>query len=234
MATSRSVRQSRTSMDERHNDPVRLPGEPPALRPAELATSGDRERLSAELRRWARGFLRAPHGQAAGRASHRPLALGDDGQIPEELFERLLAEADHVPSTKELANIGRALYGHVPAHDAERFESTLGSALESGVIQDAVIAQSQNDVQAFWAIRDGIAEITTALTPYASLDVSMAVADMPDFLHRVDEELAARFGPVTNLVFGHVGDKNLHVFITTGRETDVGPILDAVYKITGG
>ncbi len=41
-------------------------------------------------------------------------------EIPEELFERLLAEANHVPSTKELANIGRALNGHGPAHDAER------------------------------------------------------------------------------------------------------------------
>ena len=41
-------------------------------------------------------------------------------EIPEELFERLLAEANHVPSTKELANIGRALNGHGPDHDAER------------------------------------------------------------------------------------------------------------------
>ncbi len=41
-------------------------------------------------------------------------------EIPEEMFERLLAEANHVPSTKELANIGRALNGHGPSHDAER------------------------------------------------------------------------------------------------------------------
>ena len=30
-------------------------------------------------------------------------------EIPEDLFERLLARADHVPSTKELANVARAL-----------------------------------------------------------------------------------------------------------------------------
>ncbi len=41
-------------------------------------------------------------------------------EVPEELFERLLAETSHVPSTKELANVARALNGHGPTHDAER------------------------------------------------------------------------------------------------------------------
>ncbi len=41
-------------------------------------------------------------------------------EIPEELFQRLLAGADHVPSTKELANVARALSGRGPSHDAER------------------------------------------------------------------------------------------------------------------
>ena len=40
-------------------------------------------------------------------------------EIPEELFERLLARADHAPSTKELANVARALNGHEPTHDTE-------------------------------------------------------------------------------------------------------------------
>ena len=41
-------------------------------------------------------------------------------EIPEELFERLLARSDHKFSTKELANVARALNGHGPSHDAER------------------------------------------------------------------------------------------------------------------
>ena len=40
-------------------------------------------------------------------------------EIPEDLFERLLARADHVPSTKELANVARALNGLGPPHDVE-------------------------------------------------------------------------------------------------------------------
>jgi len=117
--------------------------------------------------------------------------------------------------------------------DADRFESALGSALENGVIKDAVIAQSEKDAESFWGIRDGIGDITVALTPYASADVSMAVTDMPNFLDEVDRALADQFDSVTNLVFGHVGDNNLHLFITTGRENDIENILATVYKITG-
>ncbi len=40
-------------------------------------------------------------------------------EIPEELFERLLARSDHVPSTKELANVARALNGQGHSPDAE-------------------------------------------------------------------------------------------------------------------
>lgn len=119
------------------------------------------------------------------------------------------------------------------ATDSERFESALGSALESGLIEDAIIAQSEKDTQIFWAIRDGIAEITPLLTPYASVDVSMGVADMPAFLDKVDRDLNARFDPIVNLVFGHIGDNNLHLFITTGREDDIDEILETVYAITG-
>ncbi len=117
--------------------------------------------------------------------------------------------------------------------DAERFEIALGAALESGIIDDAVIAQSEKDVQTFWAIRDGIAEITPQLTPYASVDVSLSIADMPSFLDTVDRALTTRFESVTNLVFGHVGDNNLHLFITTGKDSDIDEILDTVYAITG-
>jgi FAD/FMN-containing dehydrogenase len=35
------------------------------------------------------------------------------------------------------------------------------------------------------------------------------------------------------LVFGHVGDNNLHVFITTRREADLHGIHDIAYAVTG-
>jgi len=117
--------------------------------------------------------------------------------------------------------------------DAERFEAALGAALESGLIEDAVIAQSEKDARVFWAIRDGIGEITPSLQPYASLDVSLDIDVMPAFLADMDKELRARYPGIINLVFGHVGDNNLHLFITTGNEDDLQPILEIGYRITG-
>ena len=119
------------------------------------------------------------------------------------------------------------------ASDSDRFETVLGTALETGLIVDAAIAQSEKDIERFWAIRDGVGEITAPLTPYASIDVSLGIADMPAFVDRVDTLLKGRYDPITNLVFGHVGDNNLHLFITTGREEDLDDVLESVYTITG-
>ena len=123
--------------------------------------------------------------------------------------------------------------GSEQSTDAQRFEEVLGSALESSVIDDAVIAQSERDRQAFWGIRDGVGEIAPGLVPYASLDVSMDISEMTGFLEAVDSELTAAHPTVLNLVFGHVGDNNLHLFVTTRREEDIDSILDIGYRLTG-
>ncbi len=117
--------------------------------------------------------------------------------------------------------------------DAERFEAALGQALESGVIADAAVAQSVGDRQTFWAIRDGVAEITADLTPYASLDVSMDIAEMAGFLDAFDRELKEALPDAINLVFGHIGDNNLHLFVSTRREGDLKTIFDIGYRLTG-
>jgi FAD/FMN-containing dehydrogenase len=96
-----------------------------------------------------------------------------------------------------------------------------------------VLAQSERESEAFWAIRDGIAEITPLLQPMLAFDVSMPIGEMPAFLARVNRELEAGFDHATNLVFGHIGDNNLHLAVTTGREADLEALCDLVYGATG-
>ena len=76
-------------------------------------------------------------------------------------------------------------------------------------------------------------EITKALIPYASLDVSMDIAEMPGFLKEFDDTLSSALPDALNLVFGHVGDNNLHLFVTTRRQEDIDRILELGYGLTG-
>jgi FAD/FMN-containing dehydrogenase len=146
---------------------------------------------------------------------------------------------DHVRGGRSPFGARHPLYVLVEAEgaderaDRERLESALSAALESGVITDAALAQSERDARSFWMIRDGIAEITPLLQPMLAFDVSMPIGEMPEFLARVDRELAAEFAQVTNLIFGHIGDNNLHLAVTTGREADMPKICDLVYAATG-
>jgi FAD/FMN-containing dehydrogenase len=117
--------------------------------------------------------------------------------------------------------------------DRERLENALQAALESGIILDAAVAQSEREARTFWSIRDGIAEITPGLMPMLAFDVSMPIGAMADFLARVDRDLAGLERKATCLIFGHIGDNNLHLAVTTGLETDFRQLCAIVYEATG-
>jgi FAD/FMN-containing dehydrogenase len=146
---------------------------------------------------------------------------------------------EHVPALRSPFDSRHAIYvlleseGSDEAADRERFERMLEAAMVAGIIADAVIAQSERERRDFWKIRDGIAEITPALQPMLSFDVSMPTGEMPAFLERVDREFAASFRQITNLVFGHLGDNNLHLAVTTGHAQDLPKLCDVVYGAAG-
>ena len=117
--------------------------------------------------------------------------------------------------------------------DSERLESVLAGALASALITDAAIARSGNERRAFWAIRDGVGEITPALSPYVPLDVSMDIKAMPGFLAAFDRALAAELPNSLNLVFGHLGDNNLHLFVTTEHEAENDKVVELAYGLVG-
>ena len=84
------------------------------------------------------------------------------------------------------------------------------SAFESGLVQDATVAQSLDQAQAFWHIRHGLSEAQKPEGGSIKHDVSVPVASVPDFL---DEAMAAVSDMVPGcrpLPFGHLGDGNIH------------------------
>jgi FAD/FMN-containing dehydrogenase len=114
-----------------------------------------------------------------------------------------------------------------------RLEAALTTALDDELILDAAIAQSERETKGFWQIRDSIGEVTPTLQPLLAFDVSLPVEAMADFLARLDADFAHSPDPVTNLVFGHIGDNNLHLAVTTHRANDLERLCDTVYSAVG-
>lgn len=106
------------------------------------------------------------------------------------------------------------------ASGEQRFESALYAQLEAGLLTDALIAQSHQDAATFWQIRDGIGELFQVLGPVSNQDVSLPVTEIGVFAADLDRRLKDKYDNIGVLLFGHIGDNNLHVCAYTGREED--------------
>jgi FAD/FMN-containing dehydrogenase len=118
-------------------------------------------------------------------------------------------------------------------HDNKKFQTLLESALESGLIKDAAIAQSEKESETFWQIRDGVGEILPSFAPCANFDISVPISQMESFLAEADKILLETFPSVRLLTFGHIGDSNVHYIASTGKKEDKNKIYDIVYRLTG-
>ncbi|MCB1705109.1 MAG: FAD-binding oxidoreductase [Halioglobus sp.] len=103
--------------------------------------------------------------------------------------------------------------GSEPELDGERFETVLGEAMEAGLVADAVLAHSQSERNALWEIRDDVLEFFK-LGPIIPFDISVTLDTMEAFVEHIRSGMAAVPEPVC-IVFGHLGDSNLHLILGT-------------------
>ncbi len=103
------------------------------------------------------------------------------------------------------------------AHAREAFEGLLGAALEAGVVQDAVVAESLAQSQALWHVRESIPLAQAEEGPNIKHDISVPVSRLPAFVAEADAALLARFPGVQLVNFGHLGDGNLHYNVQAPR-----------------
>lgn len=104
--------------------------------------------------------------------------------------------------------------------DQERFLEMLGQAEQAGLISDAVVAYSQADRDRLWAIRDDIPSLLRLLGTRFAYDVSLSLDEMEGYLDRVFERTKSLFPDARLVVFGHLGDGNLHVTLKISDESD--------------
>ena len=91
-----------------------------------------------------------------------------------------------------------------------RLESLLGAALEAGVIDDAVVAESLAQARALWHMRESIPLAQSEEGLNIKHDISLPVSAIPGYCARTDAALEAAIPGVRLVNFGHLGDGNLH------------------------
>ena len=101
--------------------------------------------------------------------------------------------------------------------DEDHFESILSECLESSLIKDAVLAKSDSERQAFWAIRDDV-EQQTNYKPTIMYDVSLPITRMENYISEVRNNLSRSWNDFNCIVFGHLADGNLHIIIGVGSD----------------
>jgi len=121
----------------------------------------------------------------------------------------------------------------------ELAQSMLESALEEGLLDDAVIAANETQAEDFWLLRDSIAAAEREKGPAVQHDISVAVERMPDFVDMAVPMLEQAWPGTQAIAFGHLGDGNVHFHVIAPPgveamawyEGDAKQISEQVYEL---
>lgn len=116
-------------------------------------------------------------------------------------------------------------------YNREKLEAFLLQSMESGLVSDGVVAQDLNQATSFWRIREGITEALSKAGAVYKYDLSLPVEQ----LYNIVEEMQLRLGKSAKVMgYGHLGDGNLHLNISTPEydDTVLAQIEPFVYEWT--
>ena len=112
-------------------------------------------------------------------------------------------------------------------------EKLFETAFSADLVVDGLIAQSQQQSDDFWAIREMIPHANRKIGSISSHDISVPLGAIPDFIIKAEQAIAG-LGDFRINCFGHVGDGNLHynVFPIPGKTRNDHAAQQEIIKTT--
>ena len=111
------------------------------------------------------------------------------------------------------------------SHAREQFERLLETALDTGCVTDAVVAENIAQARALWHLRESIPLAQAEEGLNIKHDISIAVSRIPEFVAATDALLEKAFPGVRLVNFGHLGDGNLHYNVQAPAGSDAAAFL---------
>ena len=129
-------------------------------------------------------------------------------------------------------------------HATAVFERILAEALDAGDIVDAAVASSIAEARALWALREGIPEAHARRGGNVKHDISLPVSCIAEFVESTNAALRSRFAWIEPIVFGHLGDGNLHynmgtvpgtaIEVAFAHEKEINDVVNDAVHARGG
>ena len=99
-------------------------------------------------------------------------------------------------------------------------EEALGAALEDGLVLDAALARNERERAALWKLRETIPEAQRIDGASLKHDISVTITTLPDFVERASRWVEDNVPDGRLVIYGHVGDGNLHFNLNQAPGSD--------------
>jgi D-lactate dehydrogenase (cytochrome) len=175
-------------------------------------------KLFPEPRARETAWLAVPDVAAACRLLGRARRESGDQVVSAEYVSRRSLELvlRHVEGARDPLDAAREHYvllelASADAEDALRakLERILATGVAAGDVVDGTIAESGGQRAALWRLRERVPEAERNNGGSVKHDVSVRIAQIPEFIARAQPALAA-IAPHRLSIYGHIGDGNLH------------------------
>ena len=129
----------------------------------------------------------------------------------------------HFPGLSHLSHLSHAIPTKSPYYvlleiseyestteNTKQFENLCQNAFENHLIQDAIIATSNEQSKTLWQLRESISEAQAKEGKNIKHDISLPISSIANFVLQTDALLQQAYPSCRMVTFGHVGDGNLH------------------------
>ena len=97
-----------------------------------------------------------------------------------------------------------------PIGIGDRLEQALADCFDSGILLDAIVAQSRSQQISLWDLRENTPEANRASGAFCNSDTSVPISKVDAFIGMTRQKLAGIHGALRVNTYGHIGDGNIH------------------------
>lgn len=124
-------------------------------------------------------------------------------------------------------------YEQVSSLSDEQMQDLLEKAMEKSWVSDALIATNSSEFKQFWGMRENISESVSVEAMVRKNDVTIPIAKLAEFDQEAEKVVRAAPHDIRMVLFGHIGDGNIHINYLGPKDGDRGHFLAEVHKLEG-